>query len=240
MIERPSLLLPEVRLGRLHLERLRLLVIDGLADLEDIEEWPSVEPLLETLSAEVRRIVRSRRVDASLNELLQRQLPRARRWPEETFEDRAESAGPAPRIGVGTAPTDEARLVSLLHALRARRLDAGVRVRCRSADTVPWVSAALQGLGLEPASAEGWDVAARPPGGAEPKGGDRRRTAPRVVRAAPVRRQASGSRQGRAPRHHRPGARRTDAAVGRSSVGRAYPPSRPRSGRGAGPDRPVP
>jgi len=181
LVERPSLLLPEVRLGRLHVGRLRLLVIDGLADLEDIEEWASAEPILDTLGGEVKRILRTRRVDDSLHEIVQRQLPRARRWPEEAFGRPEESgeAGTRLPIDVGTAPTGETRLSLLLHAVRGRAPAAGVRVRCRSESDIPWVAAALEGDGWEVGGVDGWDVAAAPAGGDD--GGSGERTADRPL-----------------------------------------------------------
>ena len=69
LVARPSLLLPEIRLGRLSLGNLRLLILDGVADLEDLDEWDSVEPLLDTLSGEARRIAVTRRVDGTYLEL---------------------------------------------------------------------------------------------------------------------------------------------------------------------------
>lgn len=166
LIERPSLLLPEVRLGRLHVGGLRLLVIDGLADLEDIEEWASAEPLLETLDEEARRVVATRRVDDALLQFVQRQLPRARRWPEELFQAPGQDGAPAERgtLGVGAAPTEEERLALLLQALNGRADSTRVRVRCRNESSIPGVAAALESAGFRMEDAEGWDVGAGPPG----------------------------------------------------------------------------
>ena len=93
LVARPSLLLPEIRLGRLGLGGLALLILDGVADLEDLDEWTSVDPLLDTLGGDTRRIAVTRRVDDEFQKLIQRQLPRGRRWPESAFE---ESRRPTP------------------------------------------------------------------------------------------------------------------------------------------------
>ncbi len=83
LVGRPSDILPSVRSGRTSLADLRLLVIDGVADMRELGEWESVEPVLETLPPESRKIAISDRADPEFTDLLERQLPRARRWPEE-------------------------------------------------------------------------------------------------------------------------------------------------------------
>jgi ATP-dependent RNA helicase DeaD len=172
LVARPSLLLPEIRLGRLSLSGLDLLVLDGVADLREMDEWDSVEPLLDTLDADARRIAVTRRIDADFLELVQRQLPRGRRWPDVAF---AEAGTPAPdpveagypeRIEVAVGATPEERIGNLVAAIGSRR---EVRVRCRSTSAVPEVRAVLESAGFvrqEPG--EDWDVvAARPDGAAD-------------------------------------------------------------------------
>jgi len=83
LVGRPSLLLPEIRAGHHSISGLRLLVLDRVADLQVLNEWGSVEPILETLPKECRRIAISDRVDPAFARLVDRQLPRARRWPEQ-------------------------------------------------------------------------------------------------------------------------------------------------------------
>ncbi len=83
LVGRPSDLLPEVRSGRCSLAGLRLLVIDGVAAMNDLGEWESIEPILDTLPKDSRKIAISDRADPMFTDLLDRQLPRARRWPEE-------------------------------------------------------------------------------------------------------------------------------------------------------------
>jgi ATP-dependent RNA helicase DeaD len=135
LVERPSVLLPEVRLGRLHLGGLRLLVLDGLADLEDLDEWTSAEPLIDTLSADTQRVAVSRRMDDRFRELVLRQLPRARQWPEELFR--------------------------LVEELRSTPPGGRVRVRCREERSLPRVRSALESVGLTMVAApDGWDVEA--------------------------------------------------------------------------------
>jgi len=162
LVARPSLLLPEIRLGRLGLGSVRLLILDGVADLEDLDEWTSVEPLLDTLGGDTKRIAVTRRVDGVFRELMQRQLPRGRRWPDSAFEE-DETPGPLEggypeRLAAGLGASEEERLSLLVEALSGR---AEARVRCRTESSVPGVSAALESAGFtlrEPEDA--WDVVA--------------------------------------------------------------------------------
>ena len=172
LVARPSLLLPEIRLGRLGLGDLRLLILDGVADLEDLDEWDSVEPLLDTLTGEARRIAVTRRVDGTFLELVQRQLPRGRRWPESAFE---EGEAPDPleggypeKLDAGLGASASERLSLLIGALSGR---SEVRVRCRAESSVPNVAAALQSAGFAVAEPEdGWDVVATLTDATEGKG----------------------------------------------------------------------
>jgi ATP-dependent RNA helicase DeaD len=163
VVGRPSLLLPEVRLGRLGLGELKLLILDGVADLEDMDEWTSVEPILDTLSADAKRIAVTRRVDASFRELMKRQLPRGRRWPEAAFEEEPSAPDPAEEgyparleVALGVPPKES--LAALVHAVEE---DADVAVRCRMASDIPLAGAALESAGwVVQESPEGWDLAA--------------------------------------------------------------------------------
>lgn len=161
LVGRPTLLLPEVRLGRLGLGDLGLLILDGAADLEDVDEWTSVEPLLDTLGEDAKRIAVTSRVDASFRELLQRQLPRARRWPETSFEEdasgaKAEESGYPEQLEAALGATRSERLAELLHAVAG---SARVSIRCRDDSSIPVVTAALESAGWavgEPT--DGWDI----------------------------------------------------------------------------------
>lgn len=172
LVARPSLLLPEIRLGRLGLGDLRLLILDGVGDLEDLDEWASVEPILDTLTGDARRIAVTRRVDETFRDLVKRQLPRGRRWPESAFE---EGAAPDPtehgypeKLSAGLGASGEERLALLVGALSG---GAGARVRCRSESSIPDVVAALESSGFtieEPEAS--WDVVATLPEGTEGSG----------------------------------------------------------------------
>jgi ATP-dependent RNA helicase DeaD len=150
LVARPSQLLPEVRTGRLPLSALRLLVVDGVADLVALDEWSSVEPILDTLAPEARKIVVSRRADGVFDDLLQRQLPRARRWPEELFGSAGEGEGvrEAQVLAVGAAAPAGTRLALLEQCVRQARTRGSVRIECRDERSAATVAAALGGMGL--------------------------------------------------------------------------------------------
>lgn len=162
LVARPSLLLPEIRLGRLGLAGLTLLILDGVADLEDLDEWTSVEPLLDTLSPDAKRIAVTRRVDDRFRELMQRQLPRGRRWPDSAF---TEGAAPDPvesgfpeALEAGLGASEDEMLALLIDALSG---SSSVRIRCRSESSLPMVGAALESAGFTLAEPDdGWDLVA--------------------------------------------------------------------------------
>lgn len=161
LVERPSVLLPEVRLGRLHLGTLRLLVVDGLADLEDLDEWTSAEPLVDTLAPDTVRMATSRRSDESFQELVQRRLPRARRWPEDGDGPQVETEGRGGSVAVAVAASAPERLAILMDILAEREKGEGLLLRCRDEASVPAARAALESSGWSVGAApSGWDLAA--------------------------------------------------------------------------------
>lgn len=158
IVGRPEQILAAVRAGRLGLAALRLLVIDDVAAVD--EAWPVVEALLDTCTPETQKIACAHAPSARLDDLLDRQLPRARQWPAELFQlPEAEDAGAsdrAPLLRYAFAAGEEAllrRLVEALHEVaRAGAAERAV-IRCRSPESVPRVEASL--------AAEGFRIAKR-------------------------------------------------------------------------------
>jgi ATP-dependent RNA helicase DeaD len=121
VVSRPSRVLPAIRSGIVGLGSLRLLILDGAAGLTQLDEWSSVEPILDTPGPDVRKIVSTGRPDSEFRELIERQLPRARRWPEDLLpisgsEDTPAVAGPAVRVAVGEVSDSLALLESCVAA----------------------------------------------------------------------------------------------------------------------------
>ena len=90
LVGRPERLLAEIRSGRLPLSHVGLLVLDGIRTLKETGAWEAVEALVDSVEGEVQRIAVSDRLDARLESLLERRLPRARRWPRELFPEAIE------------------------------------------------------------------------------------------------------------------------------------------------------
>ena len=117
VVARPSRILPAVRSGRVGLGSLGLLILDDAAGLAQLDEWSSVEPILDTLGPDVRKIVSTGRPDSEFRALIERQLPRARRWPEDLLpisglEDTPAEASPSIRVAVG----EESDSIALLES----------------------------------------------------------------------------------------------------------------------------
>jgi len=121
VVSRPSRVLPAIRSGLVGLGSLRLLILDGAAGLTQLDEWSSVEPILDTLGPDVRKILSTGRPDSGFRELIERQLPRARRWPEDLLpisgsEDTLAEAGPMVHVGVEEGSDSLALLESCVAA----------------------------------------------------------------------------------------------------------------------------
>lgn len=156
LVGRPTRLLPAVRSGRLGLGALRLLVVDGVAAMVALEEWSSVEPILDGLDAETQRIACSDGVDEAFSDLVERRMPRARRWPAELFATPEAEEGP--RTGgvplrVGIAIGERAlELAALCAADALRETDGGAWIVCAAASDVPRIVAELGVRGLRAAA----------------------------------------------------------------------------------------
>lgn len=156
LVSRPSRVLPAIRSGHLATASIRLLVLDEVASLTHLDEWASVEPILETVGSEVRKIAATGRPDPAFRQLLERQLPRARRWPEELLPiagadmeagDGPPLSGQAVRIAVG--PTSE-RLSLLESCVSAAEAASGaIIVTCADPREAAETAAALAVLGRE-------------------------------------------------------------------------------------------
>ena len=155
LVGRPSRLLPEIRAGRHSISALRLLVLDRVADLQALDEWGSVEPILETLPKECRRIAISDRVDPAFTGLIERQFPRARRWPEELLpgavaSEASQPAAPTEVVRCALSPATDfgqafERCVRDADGLGSGRVD----LVFESAEGAAWAAAELAVAGLE-------------------------------------------------------------------------------------------
>ncbi len=161
---RPEAILAEVRRGGIGLGSLRLLIIDDVAALDDA--WSAVEAILAVCESGTRKIVASHLRTARFDELLRHQLPRARRWPPELFDEaeRAHAAspaagrGPAAVIRCGSAASEGERLRLLAAAVRESaepEAPRAVAVFCTDPRDPETVAAALAADGFALASGPG-------------------------------------------------------------------------------------
>ena len=156
----PAVLLEGVRRGDIPAGALCTLVLDDVRALEPARA--AVEAVVQASGDGARRIATTHARDAGFDELIERWLPRARRWPNELFaepragEPEAGRAAGTP-VGVASRATREGRLARLAELLHdVTRADAAAAVSVETTpDAVADVSAALSLAGLRVAGAEG-------------------------------------------------------------------------------------
>ncbi|MGH7542060.1 MAG: hypothetical protein ACRELC_13785, partial [Gemmatimonadota bacterium] len=95
---RPEEILVDVRAGTLALGEPRLVALDDVAALE--ESWAAVEAILAACGPETRKVAASHAMTATFERLVERGMPRARRWPAELWPVPGES-GPPSRAASG-------------------------------------------------------------------------------------------------------------------------------------------
>ncbi|MCG8469751.1 MAG: DbpA RNA binding domain-containing protein [Gemmatimonadetes bacterium] len=149
----PVLLLGAVRTGDLAATDIRTVILDGVGSLRD--EWAAVEAILQSAEG-ARRVAAAHGRDEAFEDLLVRQLPRARRWPAELFDEASESAGRADEIRVATAATYAGRVAHLTRLIHGLAEDGGgsVFVYVADPDRIDDVEVALTVEGFQIAGDE--------------------------------------------------------------------------------------
>ncbi|MCY3600878.1 MAG: DbpA RNA binding domain-containing protein [Gemmatimonadetes bacterium] len=171
----PAVLLEGVRRGDIPAAALCTLVLDDVRALEPARA--AVEAVVQASGDGARRIATTHARDAAFDELVERWLPRARRWPNELFaESRAgeseagRAAGPA--IAVASRATREGRLARVAELLHDLTRGGAAAVSIETAhDAVADVSAALSLAGLRVAGSDAAGTAETDDGEAETGGG---------------------------------------------------------------------
>ena len=156
----PAALLEGVRRGDIPAGALCTLVLDDVRALEPARA--AVEAVVQTSGEGARRIATTHARDAAFDELIERWLPRARRWPKELFAEPRAGASAGGRvagtpIAVASRATREgrlARLAELLHDITRAGAATAVSVEA-PATAVAQVSTALSTAGLQVADSEG-------------------------------------------------------------------------------------
>lgn len=172
----PAVLLEGVRRGDIPAAALCTLVLDDVRALEPARA--AVEAVVQASGDGARRIATTHARDAAFDELVERWLPRARRWPNELFaeprggeSEAGRAAGTA--IAVASRATREgrlARLAELVHDIAGVGAAGAVSVET-APDAVADVSAALALAGLRVAGSEAAGTAETDDGETETGGG---------------------------------------------------------------------
>lgn len=155
----PEFLLESIRLGHVAAGAVTTVILDDVASLSSA--WPAVEAILQGADAGARRIATTHARDAAFDELLTRQLPRARRWPAELFDD-AEPGKKKPaavvRVAAAATPTTRiGRLTDLLHELAAASELGSASVHVAQSESLTNTKTSLAVEGFVIAEAEGGD-----------------------------------------------------------------------------------
>ncbi|MDE2663199.1 MAG: DbpA RNA binding domain-containing protein [Gemmatimonadota bacterium] len=172
----PAVLLEGVRRGDIPAAVLCTLVLDDVRALEPARA--AVEAVVQASGDRARRIATTHARDAAFDELVERWLPRARRWPNELFAEpragRPEAGGAAGTpVAVASRATREGRLARLAELLRDLTGDgAAAAVSVETApDAVADVCAALSLAGLRVTGSDGAGAAETDDGAAESNDG---------------------------------------------------------------------
>ncbi len=175
----PAVLLEGVRRGDIPAAALCTLVLDDVRALEPARA--AVEAVVQASGDGARRIATTHARDAGFDELIERWLPRARRWPNELFaEPRAGASGAGGAAGTPVAVASRAtregrlaRLAELLHDITETGAATAISVET-APQAVADVRAALSVTGLrvvatetDDGAAETGDAAAEGAGAAE-------------------------------------------------------------------------
>lgn len=155
----PAAVLEGVRRGDIPAAALCTLVLDDVRALEPARA--AVEAVVQASGDGARRIATTHARDAAFDELIERWLPRARRWPNELFAEPRAGASDSGRVAgtpvaVASRATREgrlARLAELLHEITQAGAAAAVSVET-APRAVADVRAALSVAGLRVAAAE--------------------------------------------------------------------------------------
>lgn len=153
----PESLMTAIRAGRLGIDELALLILDGVAALSDTDPSGALDEILDTSGPEAQVVAVSDRPDRDFAELAERRLTRPRRWPRELFDDGELPDPSGSAVAWASAAGFEERLDLLARGLRAAVPDEPVEVlvHCGGQDEARRVAGALAGRGFHIASEAG-------------------------------------------------------------------------------------
>ncbi len=161
LVGAPADVMDGVRASELKLDELEAVVLDGAAEIRELGGWESVETLMDHIPREAQRVVLSGVFPAEVEDLVDRRVKRALRYPAEPAIPDAEQPALQGSVAYGLVP--EGRKTDTLARLLAERREGGAPpiLFCRTDERAAEVAEALtlRGFLVGEADDEDADVA---------------------------------------------------------------------------------
>ena len=161
LVGAPADIMDGVRASELKLDELEAVVLDGAAEIRELGGWEGVETLMDHIPREAQRVVISGAFPAEVEDLVDRRVKRALRYPAEPAIPDAEQPALVGSVAYGLVP--EGRKTDTLARLLAERREGGAPpiLFCRTDERAAEVAEALtlRGFLVGEAGDEDADVA---------------------------------------------------------------------------------
>ncbi|HEX2189813.1 MAG TPA: DEAD/DEAH box helicase, partial [Longimicrobiaceae bacterium] len=143
LVGAPGDVLDAVRGSELKLDELEAVVLDGASEIQELGGWEATEMLLDHVPREAQRVVVSSVFTPEIDDLVDRRVKRALRYPAEPAVP--EAGQPAPEGNVGYALVAEGRKTDTLARLLAEPREGGAPpvLYCRTDERAAEVAEAL-------------------------------------------------------------------------------------------------
>ncbi|CAN5772160.1 hypothetical protein BH23GEM3_BH23GEM3_03780 [soil metagenome] len=156
----PQDLLAAVRSSSLKLDSVEAVIVDGAAAIQELGQFDALETLLDHLPRDAQRVLLTTTVTAEIDDLVDRRVKRALRYPPEAAVPEQTTAAVEGQIGYILVPESQ-KLELLARALGAREQGGAAPVLfCRTDERAATVAEALttRGFMLGDLDEEGTDV----------------------------------------------------------------------------------
>ncbi len=161
LVGAPADVMEGVRASELKLDELEAVVLDGAAEIRELGGWEAVETLMDHIPREAQRVVISGAFPAEVDDLVDRRVKRALRYPSEPAIPDAEQPALLGSVAYGLVP--EGRKTDTLARLLAERREGGAPpiLFCRTDERAAEVAEALtlRGFMVGEADDEDADIA---------------------------------------------------------------------------------
>ncbi|MET0395934.1 MAG: DEAD/DEAH box helicase, partial [Longimicrobiaceae bacterium] len=158
LVGAPADVMDGVRASELKLDELEAVVLDGATEIRELGGWESVETLMDHIPREAQRVVISGAFPAEVEDLVDRRVKRALRYPAEPAIPDAEQPALEGSVAYGLVP--EGRKTDTLARLLAERREGGAPpiLFCRTDERAAEVAEALTLRGFLVGEAEDEDA----------------------------------------------------------------------------------